>query len=341
MNRIAPVILIGLIFWLLWPKPVDNRPDAPLPEGWSHFCRGDQIRGLVQRGEEVFVGGLSGLKKTTWRNDAEPQEIETPADFNLVRIEAMLVDASGTIWIGHETGLLSYSVVGNWSDHTANLPDPKVLSLCLDKDNSLWVGTWRGAAKLDTSGVWSHFKVEDGLPAERIRTIFCDSEGGLWFGTSNFPEGGLVRWFAGKKTFYDTKNLLAHPHVTAMMEDSSGQIWVGTGFFDKGGVTIFPDWKNDETAQKKILDQSSGLAGNKGRSLFQDREGIIWVGSELDGLTRIDIEGRFKIIKPSDGLVGDEIMAILQDPDGNLWLGQELGLCRIASHALELLAAAR
>jgi ligand-binding sensor domain-containing protein len=306
-----------------------------LPVGWSHYCKNDQIRGLVRVGDEIYVGGLSGLKKVDWRNPQQPIEVSAPENFNLVRIEAMTVDASETIWIGHEGGLYARDAAGTWHDFSAKLPDPKVLSVCADQHGCLWVGTWRGVAKRDAAGAWTTFKTADGLPSERIRTIFNDSEGGIWFGTSTSPEGGLVRWFAEKKTFYSVADLLAHQHVTAMMEDRQGRIWIGTGFYDKGGVTVFPGWRVNDLGDKTILNQGTGLAGNKGRSLLQDSAGVIWVGSELDGLTRIASDGKKMIFTMADGLVGDEIMCMLEDPEGNLWLGQELGLTRIAASVLQ------
>lgn len=324
---------MALIFWLMWPKPAEIRPAAQLPEGWSHYCRQDQIRGLVLVGDKIFIGGLSGLKEVDWRKPGEPTVVVAAPGFELVRIEAMAADASATIWIGHEAGLAALDRNGNWQDFTAQLPDPKVLSLCVDQAQNIWVGTWRGVAcYLRDNGQWRRYSVADGLPAERVRTIFADSQGGIWFGTSTSPLGGLVRWFGQEKHFYTTADLLAHPHVTAMMEDRAGQLWIGTGFFDKGGVSVFPGWKSNDLSGKKILDQGTGLAGNKGRSLLQDSKGAIWVGSELDGLTRIASDGSIKVITMADGLIGDEVMCMLEDPDGNLWLGQELGLTRIANH---------
>lgn len=335
-SYIAVLFLITLIAWLLWPAQKTISPPQKLPAGWKHFCAGDQVRALVRDGEKIWIGGLSGLKSISWASQRLTQE-KTPASFSeLVRIETMLLDASDTLWIGHEMGLYSRDNFGSWTNHTSFLPDPKVLSLCFTKSNQLWVGTWRGVAVRNPSGEWRHILVQDGLPAEQVRIIFEDSKGGMWIGTSSSPAGGLVRWSNADKTYYTTENLLAHPNVTAMMEDRSGNLWIGTGFFDKGGVTLFPDWKTNDLRTVKKMNQKTGLAGNKGRSLFEDRQNNIWIGSELDGLTKIDSNGNMDILNLADGLIGDEVMCMLQDPVGNLWLGQEKGLCLIASQDVEL-----
>jgi ligand-binding sensor domain-containing protein len=331
-------LLIIFIVWLLWPSATTTTVEKKLPRGWKHFCHKDQIRALVVQNDHIWIGGLSGLKKINWKNPEKIEHIQGPQKFDLIRVEAMIADSSGTLWIGHEQGLHTIDSSSEWQNLTAQLPDPKVLAICRDSDDKIWVGTWRGVACFNKKQNTVHYHQKDGLPADRVRTIFADSQGGLWFGTSVCPKGGLVRWFDDQQRFYDTDNLLAHANVTAMLEDSSHNIWIGTGFFDKGGVTFFPEWQSNKIESAEIYNQKTGLAGNKGRSLLQDNFETIWIGSELDGLTAINKNGKITIFQTKDGLIGDEVMAMVQDPAGNLWLGQEEGLCRIASHTIKSVA---
>ncbi|MGM0600175.1 MAG: ligand-binding sensor domain-containing protein [Candidatus Rifleibacteriota bacterium] len=338
MKSLLTGLFAAFIVWLLWPAANVPPSEKALPEGWKHFCHKDQIRALVLIDDHIYIGGLSGLTKVNWQKPDKVINVSGPDNFDLVRIEAMIADSSGTLWIGHEQGLHTLDNVSQWQNLTGQLPDPKVLAICRDPDNKIWVGTWRGVACFQGRGDCRHYHKKDGLPADRVRTIFADSQGGLWFGTSVCPKGGLVRWLDGQQWFYDTDNLLAHANVTAMLEDSNKKIWIGTGFFDKGGVTFFPDWQNNNVDSAEIYSQKTGLAGNKGRSLLQDNYKTIWIGSELDGLTAINKNSKIITFKTKDGLIGDEVMAMLQDPAGNLWLGQEEGLCRIASHTLKAVA---
>lgn len=304
-------------------------PQKKIPKGWFHFCYEDQIRALVLDGKKIWIGGLFGLQSIDWSSNTLKKE-KVPSNLKgPIRIETMLLDASETLWIGHDMGLYSRDKYGKWVNHTSNLPDPKVLCLCLSENGELWVGTWRGIGIRDKSGKWRYILKKDGLPENEIRTIFQDSTGCIWIGSSASPAGGLVKWTKAHKVYYSTKDLLAHPNVTAMMEDKHAHLWIGSGFFDKGGVTYFPDWKTNNLKTIKIMNQKTGLAGNKGRSLYEDNQGNIWIGSELDGLTIIHKNGKKTIIHKSDGLIGNEVMAILQDPNGSIWLGQEEGLCKI------------
>ena len=327
-------LLLVVLGWWLWPAP--SPPPSPriLPAGWRHFCHGDQIRGLALSDEHLWVGGLYGLKRFDWRNCADTSAGIATAPVNLVRIEALLIDPAGNLWVAHEMGLLCLDRQGVWHDYTSSLPDPKSMSLCWSLQNELWVGTWRGVAVRSADGKWRHLTVADGLPGGLVRAIHADSAGGIWIGSYESPSGGLLHWNGEQKTVYTTDNLLAHANVAALFEDSQGRMWVGTGFFDRGGVTLFPGWRNGDLSSAKILRQADGIAGNKGRAFFEDRDNIIWIGSELDGLTRVDKAGVFKVIRETDGLNGSEVMSMLQDPAGNLWFGQERGLCRIDVSAL-------
>ncbi len=64
-----------------------------------------------------------------------------------------------------------------------------VLSLCLDVDNVLWVGTVAGLCQFK-NGKWTTFTTKDGLTNNRIRSILKDRDGNLWIGTEG---GGINR----------------------------------------------------------------------------------------------------------------------------------------------------
>jgi len=332
----SPLAWLLLLFfaWWLWPFSPKSTPARILPAGWRHFCHGDQVRGLALVGDQLWVGGLFGLKRFDWHSCVDTSASIATAPIELVRIEALLNDPAGNLWVAHERGLACLDGAGVWHDHTSAMPDPKVMALCWSKQGELWVGTWRGVAARSPQGEWRHYGVDDGLPGELVRAIVADSAGGIWIGSYISPAGGLLHWSGENKRVYTTDNLLAHANVAALFEDSRGRMWIGTGFFDRGGVTLFPDWQNGDSSTAKTMRQTDGLAGNKGRSFCEDRDGIIWIGSELDGLTRYAKDGSLKIIRETDGLIGNEVMCMLQDPEGNLWLGQEYGLCRIDAAAL-------
>jgi ligand-binding sensor domain-containing protein len=109
-----------------------------------------------------------------------------------------------------------------------------------------------------------------------------------------------------------------------ILEDSRGVLWVATGFANRGGVAKM------SRGQWSALTKRDGLAGWKVRSVFEDRQGRLWFGSEYDGVAVLS-GGGWRVIPPSAGLAGREVKAVVQDEAGVYWLGTDSGLSRIPS----------
>lgn len=318
----AAVLLLAIVLLRPWS---DRTSTASSPPGWLTLARAGQFRALQLEGERLWAGGRDGLLLVDWRRGVElPLPPETPS---LSGIEALAIDASGTLWVGHELGLTA-RIGGRWLANPCGLSPVKVMALMITRSGRLCAGTWNGAAWLDGDG-WRTMTARDGLPHDRIKALFEDSDGGLWYGSYAAPAGGLVRLAGGGATAYLPPDRLPHANVVAIAEDRRRRIWVGTGFFDRGGLTCIEDWAS-ERPRCRTFGKADGLAGQKCRSIFEDRRGILWFGSEMDGLARYD-GATFTVLTARDGLGGNEVMSMLQDPDGNLWFATSAGLTRLAS----------
>lgn len=72
-----------------------------------------------------------------------------------------------------------------------------------------------------------------------------------------------------------------------------------------------------------MLTSADGLAGEKVRSIFQDRVGTIWFGSEYDGLALLDSRG-WQVLTTRDGLSNPEVKAMLQDNEATYGSGHAM-----------------
>jgi hypothetical protein len=70
----------------------------------------------------------------------------------------------------------------------------------------------------------------------------------------------------------------------------------------------------------KHYDLQDGLASPTIHSIFQDRDGFLWFGTE-SGLCRYD-GTRFKTFTVKDGLADNEVLGMFQDRKGRIWLQQ-------------------
>ncbi|MCZ7616724.1 MAG: hypothetical protein M5T52_24945 [Ignavibacteriaceae bacterium] len=64
-------------------------------------------------------------------------------------------------------------------------------------------------------------------------------------------------------------------------------------------------------------------------SLYEDDEGILWIGTYGGGLSRFDMSSdSIKTYTEIDGLSNNVVYGILPDKSGNLWLSTNKGISR-------------
>jgi len=107
-----------------------------------------------------------------------------------------------------------------------------------------------------------------------------------------------------------------HPtvSVSALTEDRTGALWLGgsDGLYRwKGGAL------RDFTAQ-------AGLEGVKVRTIVEDGDSVLWIGTHGHGLLRLQNE-RFTSSTMKEGLSNDVVESLFADEHG-LWVGTESGL---------------
>ena len=72
-------------------------------------------------------------------------------------------------------------------------------------------------------------------------------------------------------------------------------------------------------------DNSNGLSSNFIWTIFQDRDGNIWVGTNDGGVNKFN-GSQWISYDTNDGLASNSVYAIAQDKDGDMWFGTERGL---------------
>ncbi len=109
-----------------------------------------------------------------------------------------------------------------------------------------------------------------------------------------------------------------------MIKDSKGFLWFGTMYglarYDGSGYIIFKHDPEDNTS----------ISFDDIVSLFEDREGNIWIGTWGGGLNKYNpYEGKFTSFiyqdDNPDGIDDNIVWAICEDKEGNIWLGTERG----------------
>lgn len=152
--------------------------------------------------------------------------------------------------------------------------------------------------------VWT---TESGLPQNTVTSLVQTQDGYLWIGTF----GGLARFDGARFTTFDksTTPPLPNSGVHALLPDQNGGLWVGT---NGGGLTLLKD------GAARTFTGADGLGGDVVRSLFQDKQGRLWAGTN-GGLSLFEA-GRFRNWGAKEGFTTSVVRAIREDAQGALWI---------------------
>jgi diguanylate cyclase (GGDEF)-like protein len=261
-----------------------------LPQGQTRFV--DRSKGIP------FVSGISHL----YTDQHEGVFISTNAGMVILR---------GT----------SRELVDSLHGLSTNAVGP----VFLDRDESLWIGTYGGGLLRGLGhGEWVSWKKEDGLLNNSIWSIVHDHIGHLWVGTGGGlsifgPDGKLTR-------SWTSHNGLAGDRVLALTVAPNSDILAGT---DPTGISRF----NSQGALLRTYGRSSGLIGDRVNALAIDSQERLWVMTNKGCLRSLKPVGvatqiTFEPVHIPGIPPGTSMRDVTQRPDGVLWVATANGLAR-------------
>jgi len=294
-------------------------------------------------------GGINIFDKdtgdfVTYRNDG--QDRDSLGD-NL--ITSLFQDQTGIMWIGTERGGINKTLNNqvNFLHYKRNPWNPMSLihndvrAILEDRKRTLWVGTAEGLCRISPRGDSITSYIHDpenpeSLVMNRITCVQEDSRGRIWLATAG---GGLDMLNPESSKFIHYRhdksdsNSLAHNQVSAIRFDMKNPdtLWIGTNqgldrlALESGRFTHFQHDPSDPQS----------LQGSLIQTIFEDREGYLWLGIRGSGLDRMDkttgVCTHYQYntrTSTAAGLNSNTIMAIAEDREGSLWFGTLAGFSR-------------
>ncbi len=238
-----------------------------------------------------------------------------PADGAPPGVTAMVQDRQGAIWTATRRGIFRFTN-GRWTvmGEAEGYGGAEAFSLYEDRAGRIWAGTAAGVYR-KTKDV---FELVD-TAYTNVQNLTEDASGDIWVTDSREV---LMRLSTHSAPQHDRKIRLP-TGAWRLMRDGHGQIWAAA--FGGGLLRI----RNpvDPSAIIERFDYEHRLAGSP-RSLFEDREGNIWVGMR-GGLLRLT-ESSFSSVTQLDGLTNDGVRTATVDGDGNVWVATGHALNRFS-----------
>ncbi len=236
-------------------------------------------------------------------------------------VNAIVKGSQGFMWIGTDDGLNRYDgyefiIYRHDRDNPKSIRDNLIYDI-FEREGKFYIGTGTGLDILDRRvNIFSH-------PGEKefaVHDIFDDSEGRIWLGTST----GLFLFEP------DTKKFTPYPLLTdesapeelsyEITEDKNGDLWIAT----KQGLR-----RLDRETLKPIDIHANGIESSWVKTVFTDRTGNVWIGTQGRGVFRYNArEGTYTNFV-SDGsknsIAYNDILTFNEGLDGRIWIGTENG----------------
>jgi len=313
----------------------------------SSFCIIQDYQGLMWFGTEDGLNRYDGYNFKIFKT--EPNDSNSIASNYVISI---FEDSNGNLWAGTDGGGLNlynrdkenFVRFLNNPKNQNSLSQNRVNSICEDASGNIWLATNGGGLDKYNPATkqFTHYKHDPKNPnsfsSNMLFSIVWDKSGFLWIGTDNglnkfnLTDESFTRYLSDPKDHSSLNN----NHILYLSLDRNGILWIGTfgGGLNKLVLSKGLDSKPVFISYKNDLNNPYSISGNVVTTIYEDKKGILWIGTDGDGLNRLD-KNKYKSkvffshhknnpIDPNS-IVNNRIFSIFQDRSGVLWIGTKGG----------------
>ncbi len=290
----------------------------------------------------MWVGTTNGLSRQETVSGALLSVFgagNRPNGISETDILSVLPVSDGTIWLGLRTKGIDIidplhghlrSIAPSAADPENALPNAFLWSMTELADGTIYLGTYRGLYRTDTSGAAVHRQEIPGREADLGVSTVLQADDRLWLGGGNdglwsigLRESNLrpAEHFAGAD--------LTDQRVNTLALGSDGDLWIGT----RNGLNrlVLASRKLEQIPAAPAV--AGGLSAGFISSLLVDQAGRLWVATMGGGIDVIVGQGQgkpvFHTISTGDGLPDSNVDTLLADRRGRIWAATDSGVAVI------------
>lgn len=242
-------------------------------------------------------------------------------------VNALHEDRNGNLWISAgENGI--FRIDRNQQLHCyqkgANESEYTISSICETPDKQIYIGSLgKGLLKYNPTLDLFEPIIYANHPELPVKSLLLATPDEIYIGTDGY---GLKVYNIQSRTITENQlNIttfnLDKSKIHSIMKDRFGNLWLG--FFQKG-VLLIPAIANgfQYIGYKSV--RNNIIGSNCIMSVCNDHDGTLWIGTDNDGLYKVEKNGKHTVHFPptqETGSVPSTIMSIYEDSRQNLWIG--------------------
>lgn len=271
------------------------------------------------------------------------------------RVNDLLETRVGVYWLATERGLCRFNPRGVRNPQSeepmfvvynpGDSEKPVAINLLWEDDAGvIWCGTDRGLYRLRVTGSQVGFELVDlgKLTASKyegvVTAIVKDRRGSLWVASDT---SGLYRLLPdGHAERYTTEHGLPSNQIASLLHDHDGNVWVGIRALTGGLCRLVSEPDPTRPVVARIYTKKDGLPSEWIPSLYQTRDGRVWVGTVagLCSFVPSALKGKpsFQVYSAQNGFCDLNIWGLVEDRDGNFWVASQCSLMKIARNGFTL-----
>jgi ligand-binding sensor domain-containing protein len=266
-------------------------------------------------------------------------ETNSPASNNF---KALALDFKGRLWGASQIRGIHVLDGDRWTNFTkqTGLKSDDQRTVLVDADGRIWVGSWGGGITIfeESANGFTLTKIDttDGILAGADTPAFVaipqmkmDSFNNIWVLNflANNTKALVVYSPGGTWTHFTASEGLGTTVVRTLEVDQHDRIWIGT---ESSGIKVLDhngtilDKSDDDFTQG--LNINDGLVDNKITAIAEDKDGVVWIGTEKG--VNLWFNGT---VRRQFGLFMDFINTIGVDARNNKWFGTAAGVSMLSN----------